>query len=112
MSLIWRFLGAYRNVTNRGKLTTRESIATLGFKYDEKLYVRPIYERDEARLPTILVPGHHRSHCVVDGNHRLDWMLEHVNDPQAHKTAQVTHFKGKVCARSCCIQSLMCIGQQ
>jgi hypothetical protein len=61
--------GSYREVTAAGRATIDHSIETLGFKPDERIYIRPVYPRDEASEYYF----YGTEWVVIDGNHRLDW---------------------------------------
>ena len=94
---LFDFLGPYRDITVKGRATIMDSIDKLGFKRDEKLYIRPVYQRDRERILQEFEGDVNKSHVVLDGNHRLDWMLHNQKLPGATSIAQVTNLKGKVC---------------
>ena len=68
MPYIYTILGDYRPVTEQGWRIIRKSVETLGYKEDEKIYIRLIYSRD------MVSPNYHSDakFLVVDGNHRAD----------------------------------------
>ena len=84
-------------VTARGKSIILGSIERLGFKKDEKIYVRPVYQKDIDLRPELFEGETPKTHLVIDGNHRMDWLLANRDKPGVPSTAQIILLKGKVC---------------
>jgi hypothetical protein len=81
--------GNYRAVTEHGRATIAASISLLGYKDDEAIYIRPIYDRD--RQSSDFFEG--AEWYTTDGNHRVDWW--DLNPETRPKTLKCQVFRGK-----------------